>query len=127
MMINFLLIFFACIICILAGLLIWVVLGYRKLKQDFIRLSENVERNNRDIKGMCSAAVSVDNKIYNNREKLNEVVEKIDEFEQGEQEFNPPYYSAIQRVRQGADAEELIQQYGLSREEAELLIRLHGH
>jgi len=32
----------------------------------------------------------------------------------------------IQRVRQGADVAELMQQFGLSRDEAVLLIRLHG-
>lgn len=43
-----------------------------------------------------------------------------------EQQDNQPYYSAIQGVRDGATIDELMQQFGLSRDEAVLLSRLHG-
>ena len=86
-----------------------------------------MERNNRDIAGLCSAAVCVDSRLSDNNEQLNGIVEKVTDFEQHEQQTSQPYHSAIQKVRDGVDAEELIQQCGLSREEAMLLIHLHGN
>ena len=111
----------------IVGVLARLMRGYKKLRQDYIILSKHVERNNRDIAGLCSAAVCVDSRLSDNNEQLNGIVEKVTDFEQHEQQTSQPYHSAIQKVRNGADAEELIQQCGLSREEALLLIRLHGN
>ncbi len=125
-MINVLLLSFVALTIILLGMLVWLVLEHRKLKQSFIRLSDNVQRNNNDIAGICLAAVSVDDRILDNGRQLELVTEKLADSEQNEQQFNHPYSSAIQRIRHGANIEELIEQCSLSREEAELLIRLHG-
>ena len=38
-----------------------------------------------------------------------------------------PYHVAIQKVKAGAGVAEVMQNFGLSKEEATLLIRLHGH
>jgi uncharacterized protein YoxC len=104
----------------------WLFIEYRKLKQRFDALSRYVEQNNKDIAGLCSAAVSVDNSLLDSRDQLKNIVEKITDFEQHEQQTAQPYHNAIQRVRQGADINELTQEYGLSQDEAVLLIRLHG-
>ncbi len=111
---------------ILLGALAWLILEHRKLKQNFILLSNNVQRNNNDIAGICLAAVSVDNRISQNGQQLEVVAEKLVDSEQNGQQLNHPYSSAIGKIRHGANSEELIQQCGLSKEEAELLIRLHG-
>jgi len=123
---NIFLMTFLIITLVITGVLVRLILAYKNLRQDYINLRDYVERNNRDIAGLCSAAVSIDNKISDNNAQLNGIVEKVADFEQHEQKTSQPYHSAIQRVRNGADAEELIQQCGLSREEAMLLIRLHG-
>ena len=123
---NILLISLIVITFILVVALVWVVLEQKKLKQDYVQLSHNIERNNKDIAGLCSAAVSVDNRISENNEQLKAVVEQAVEVEQDEQQLNQSYGSAIQRVRNGEGVEELVHHCGLSREEAELLIRLHG-
>lgn len=122
--------------------LVWVVFSYKKLKQELSILRDDVERNNKDIAGLCSAAVSVDSrllssseqlkgvveKVMDSHEQLKDIVEKVTGFERhGQQESSSqPYHSAIQRIHDGASAEELIKQCGLSRDEAVLLIRLHG-
>lgn len=125
-MINVLLISSIVMTIILLAALAWLILEHRKLKQNFILLSNNVQRNNNDIAGICLAAVSVDNRISYNGQQLEVVAEKLVDSEQNGQQLNHPYSSAIEKVRQGANIEELIQQCGLSREEAELLSRLHG-
>ncbi len=123
---NILLVTFIVITIVIVGVLVWLLQELGKLKRDYRVLSNDVARNNKDIAGLCSAAVSVDRRITHNNEQLKEVAEKVTDFEQYEQQASQPYYGAIQRVRDGATVEELVQQCGLSREEAVLLMRLHG-
>jgi len=130
------------IVVITFMLLVWVVLENKKLKQSLSTLKNDVERNNKDIAGLCSAAVSVDSRLTNSSEQLKDIVEdvaesrdrlrrivdKVSGLEHHEQQDNSSqsYHSAIQRIHEGANAEELIKQCGLSRDEAVLLIRLHS-
>ena len=123
---NSLLITFIIITLLLVAVIVWLALEFKKLKQDFVILDEDVERNNKDIAGLCSAAISVDSKLVDNNKQLDDIAKKVIDFEQLEQPTNQPYHSAIQRVRAGADVDDLVQQCGLSREEAVLLKRLHG-
>ena len=114
------------IAAVILAVLAWLVFENRKLKQRFNILSSYVERNNKDIAGLCSAAVSVDSKLSDSSVKLNDIAEKVTNIKQHDQQASQPYQNEIQRVRDGANAEELIQQCGLSRDEAVLLIKLHG-
>ena len=123
---NVLLIAFIIITLLLVAVLVWLVIEFKRLKQDFMVLREDVERNNKDIAGLCSAAVSVDSKLTDNNKQLDGIAKKVTDFEQLEQSASQPYHSAIQKVRSGADVDDLVQQCGLSREEAVLLKRLHG-
>ncbi len=109
--------------------IIWLIAEQKKLKQQLDLLDDDVERNNKDIAGLCSAAVSVDNRLLDSSDLLKDIVDKVTEFENSVQPEpeSQPYHSAIQRVKNGANIEELTQQCGLSRDEAVLLIRLHGH
>ncbi len=114
------------LVTIVFGILIWLIRENKKLKQRFNILSSYVERNNKDIAGLCSAAVFIDGKLSDSHEQLKDIVEKVTDFEQHEQQGGQPYHDAIQRIRNGATDEELITQCGLSRDEAVLLLRLHG-
>ncbi|MCK4840287.1 MAG: DUF2802 domain-containing protein [Methylococcales bacterium] len=123
---NPLLIVLFVITIIIVSVLVWLLQGYKKLKQDYRILSNSINRNTNDITGLCSAAVSVDTRVSDNNEQLNGIMEKMTDIEQNEQHTNLPYHTAIQRVRNGASIDDLVQQCGLSQEEAVLLIRLHG-
>lgn len=116
------------VLVVVVLVLVWVVIEQRKLKEIFTRLSNNVERNNNDIAGLCSAAVSVDNRISENNEQLKDILVEAEtvDFEQYNQQNGEPYFNAIRGAKDGANVEELVQQYGLSRDEAKLLVRLHG-
>ncbi len=124
---NIILTILVVIIIGIVGVLVWLYFQHNKLRKDLVIVRDSVERNKRDIAGLCSAAVSVDGKLSDNNEQLNDIVEKVADFEQHEQQDSQPYHSAIQRVKNGSTAAELIEQCGLSREEAMLLIRLHGN
>jgi len=111
--------------------LVWLIIEYKKLKQKVTILSSEIERNNKDIAGLCTAAVSVDNRLTDSHDQLTEIVNKVTDFEQYEQQTiqaQPQSYDdAIQRIRNGASVEELTKQCGLSQDEAVLLIGLHGN
>ena len=119
-------ILFTTIALIVIIAMVWLVFEFKKLKHEYNTLYQHLQRNDKDIAGLCSAALSVDKQQSETLQQLDGILESIAGFEQHEQASHP-YHSAIQMVRNGADTEQLIEQCGLSQEEAALLIRLHGN
>lgn len=113
------------VLCVILILLVWLAVDHLKLKRDYRALAEHLNNHNRDIVGLCSASVGVDNRLAEADALLKELSEKIADFEQREEEAKP-YHAIIQKVRSGADVAELTRKFGISRDEAVLLIRLHG-
>jgi len=105
--------------------LLWLALEQRKLKAINQILAEQIDSMSTDIAGLCSAAITVDSRIAISAEKMADLLDKLGDYEHKESEASP-YHSVIQRVRSGASAQELIKECGLSREEAALLIKVHG-
>ena len=124
-MTHFLLAGLAMLFIVIFALIAWLIIAYLKLKRQYRILADHVNNHNRDIAGLCSAAVTVDARMTGADELLNALVEKLSD-DEIEEDAEQPYQNAIQRVRQGANAAELMQKFGLSRDEAVLLIRLHG-
>ncbi len=124
MSINLLILVFAVVVN--SCLLVWLLLEHRRLQREHRALRDFVQRNNQDIAGLCSAAVSVDKHLRSNAQQILELLDKIGhEQHTGHEQPDQPYRHAIQSARSGADIDELIQDYGLSHDEAVLLIRLH--
>jgi len=123
-----LLVALAAVNLILAIVVIRLVLLCRHLSQGLSRLEENVDRNSQDIAGLCSAAVKVDGSVQQQADFIGEIVEKLTELEQQEASgyATSSYQNVIARIHQGASAEQLVHDCGISQEEAKLLIRLHG-
>jgi len=122
-------IFISVALLFIFGTFVWLIQAHRKLKQKVQNLRETIETLKLDVAGLCSAAVSVDKQLANSNEQLMDVVEKVIDFEKNEHQSqsDSSYHSAIQKIQNGANAEELIKQCGINREEAALLIRLHGN
>ena len=78
-----------------------------------------------DMAGLCQAGLSQDNQISEHARQLNRLVERIEDLGRQDQ-GSPSFHAAISAVRKGADAESLVERYGITRDAAELLIRLHG-
>ncbi len=104
---------------------LWLALEQRKLKNINQVLAEQIDSMSKDIAGLCSAAVTVDSRIAMSAEQMADLLDKLGDYEHKESEASP-YHSVIQRVRSGASEQELIKDCGLSREEAALLIKVHG-
>lgn len=103
-----------------------------KLKSECTQLAELVESNKNDLYGLCSAAITVNETTAKTHEQLHElkqqlshVVDKVTELERTDF-VNSAYNVDIRKIRDGANAEDLMKQSELSYDEAALLIRLHG-
>ncbi|MGZ5026962.1 MAG: DUF2802 domain-containing protein [Methylobacter sp.] len=112
--------------------LFWLVCAQLKIKRDYQVLRDIVHGNSNDIAGLCSAALTIDSRIatVDNRiavtdEQIDDLAAKIADVEQNDQSSHP-YSGDIRKVRSGASVDELMQNSGLSHDEAALLIRLHG-
>lgn len=107
----------------LALLLIW-----QKQSQLRSAISENerqLQRHQEELKALYTGAAGVGShlaRLENQVNSLTDRQEQIDIHDPSSQNYN----LAIELVRQGADADELVRQCGLLHEEAELLVRLHG-
>ncbi len=120
------------VIVFMLVLLFWLVRSQLKLKHDYRNLNDIVQMHGNDIAGLCSAALTVDTRIASvdrqlavTEDYVNELAVKLVEAEQNEQSSHP-YSGDIRKVRSGASVNELMQNSGLSHDEAALLIRLHG-
>ncbi len=105
-----------------------------KLRQDYRLLAANFNASHHDIAGLCSAALTVNSRITTIEAQLSKLSAALAEYQQNikpadqrQAESSDTSYSAvIQKVRDGANVNELMHNCGLSRDEAALLIRLHG-
>jgi hypothetical protein len=120
---------------------------HKKLAYNQQLLADQLRRNNEDIAGLCSAALSVDQHLFRHDTQLNSLVNAFNALNQA-----PPsptqagtiqaaqisdsiaekvysengYDSVIAKIRNGMGIEQLVNECGLSRDEAVLLSRLHG-
>jgi biopolymer transport protein ExbB/TolQ len=127
---DYLIAVFTVAIMVNFSLLVWLVVVVYRLQQKLLELERSVDRNGKDLAGLCTAAVNVDSRLTGSDEQLNKLAIMLTEIEQsGSGEVEPAvhsYQSAIAKIQQGASIDELIQDCGLSHEEAQLLTRLHA-
>jgi hypothetical protein len=105
--------------------LVWLVRTHLKLKHDYQILADIVRGHNNDIADLCTAVLTADGHIAATDEKISVLYAKIADYQHNEPSTHP-YNLVIQKVRSGASVSELMQNSGLSQDEAALLIRLHG-
>ncbi|ANE54189.1 MULTISPECIES: DUF2802 domain-containing protein [Methylomonas] len=125
----------------LGELFIFVVLlrlvgSKKRLERELKVLEERLQRSNEDLAGLCSAAVAVDRRLAANDNRLNTIADRVNRPIQAAAPQPHPvqddpvpaqgYEDVIQKIRRGADIDELVRDCGLTRDEALLLMRLHG-
>lgn len=120
----------AVLFLLIAIVLVRLWRGQIKLKQDVLALTAQLERSSDDVAGLCSAAVAVDKRLATNESRLSDMLETISAPHMSSQpsydEEPQGYELAIEKIRRGANVEELVKSCGLTRDEAVLLVRLHG-
>jgi len=83
------------------------------------------ERQQGDVIGLCAAAVRMDERLQQLVCDLDEIRERSEALRQSPESV-VSYQAAIKCIREGGGFEELVSQCGLTREEANLLLRLYG-
>jgi len=122
---NQLIVIIGCATFFLLIALLLLSFSHRKLKLEHKLMQEQVASLNRDLAGLCSAAVRVDTRLAESNIQVNSLVERIDNY--GSDDIvSSAYQSVIEKVQEGISEQDIIKECGLSREEAALLIKLHG-
>ena len=106
--------------------------AYYRLKNQYSSLSTAFDSNAADLGALCSAALIQDKRIYALEQQLLEsVAPRVEkDIENSEDDLPEPgehvYQAAIKGIRQGVNAQQLVDEWGMSKDEADLLVRLHG-
>jgi len=114
------------IIGLFSLVLLWLLMEQHKIKQVNERLVNQIESINQDLAILCSTAVQVDDRLSHNAEQLSKLNEVLNNIQEVDKETSSPYQLIIQKVQSGLNEQALVKEYGLSRDEAALLIKLHG-
>ena len=114
---------------VLLGICLVVVAGValrqRRLSRRLERAQSQIEALSDNFNALCAGAAGVDQRLLQVEQQGRDLAkrqENLDERQRGGQ----PYGEAIQKVHQGATAEQLVEEFGLSQSEAELVVMLHG-
>ncbi|NOU22626.1 MAG: DUF2802 domain-containing protein [Methyloglobulus sp.] len=113
------------LVCIIVMTLVWLVRKHIKINRTYSDIADIVHGNNNDIRELCAAKLTIDDRITAIERQLSALSENISD-NQNNESSKHPYSLAIQKVRSGASVSELMQNSGLTQDEATLLIRLHG-
>jgi len=125
--INILWISFAAVslVCI-AGF--WALLSlYNRQRRELEQARRQIESVSANLAALCSGAVGVDKRVA----RLEKVGRDFRVWQEREQSHDQgqggnSFGRAIQLVRSGATAGKLVEELGLSRNEADLIVMLHG-
>jgi hypothetical protein len=121
-------------IAVMLGLaVVWLLRRQLKLNRECEALSEFVHTVHSELRDLHSTALAMEERMLAAELRSNALndqfeglAERIKDVHQDDTPANHPYSQAIQKVRRGASVSELMQNSGLSQDEAALLIRLHG-
>lgn len=103
----------------LGGWLLW------RQQQRWLELSQGLTRLTTALGTLATGAAGMERRIGRLEQRLQELQRQLEILE-ARQRSARPYDEAIRLVRQGASAQRLVEELGLSPSEAELLIMLHG-
>jgi hypothetical protein len=107
----------------------------KKLERDHEALKAQMQRSGDDVAGLCSAAIMVDRRVSDSEMQLNRLLDHLENAQVSQPQSSGEaladdsaqgYALAIERIRDGANLDDLVRNCGLTRDEAVLLMRLHG-
>ncbi len=97
----------------------------RRRKAQISFLEKRLETLKQTVGALCSSAVGVDRRLNRIERQGRDLEERQDSIE-SQQTTDPPYADAIRLVKEGADADHLVNELGLNRGAADLIIMMHG-
>ncbi|MEJ2619718.1 MAG: DUF2802 domain-containing protein [Candidatus Thiodiazotropha sp.] len=113
------------------ALLLVVFLSYllfidRGRKELLAQQSREIQTLKQTVAALCSSAVGVDRRVNRLERQGRDLEERQENIEQSNLQGDPPYSDAISMVRAGAGPDQLIEELGISRDAADLIIMIHG-
>ncbi|MEW8324018.1 MAG: DUF2802 domain-containing protein [Candidatus Thiodiazotropha taylori] len=111
---------------LLAGFLAYLFFIDHKRKELQAQQSREIQTLKQTVAALCSSAVGVDRRVNRLERQGRDLEERQENIEQSNLQSDPPYSDAISMVRAGAGPDELIQELGISRDAADLIIMIHG-
>ena len=118
----------AVVFLLLVVVLLWVF-SFRREQQRQDELAQHkreIETLKQTVGALCSSAVGVDKRVNRLERQGRDLEERQESMEQHTQYGEPPYADAIRMVREGAGPEQLVNELGISRDAADLIIMMHG-
>ena len=97
-----------------------------KFRSQNARLVRDLDLLRSDFNALCAGAVGVDKRVLRLEQRGRDLQHRQETIEQRQNTSQRPYGEAIHQVQKGADAIRLVEEFGLSRSEADLIVMLHG-
>ena len=113
------------ILVFVVALLVVEVVRILRFSQRENKWQGSVNHLQEDVQALCAGAANLGKHLSVMEQRLRRLSERQDQVEMRDP-VQQPYGHAIRLAQRGADVNELISNCGLSRGEAELLLRLHG-
>jgi hypothetical protein len=123
-----LLIWITLLVLLLLVVVQWVV-QWRGESTRRVALSQykrDIDTLKQTVGALCSSAVGVDRRVNRLERMGRDLEERQETIELSSHPGEPPYSDAIRMVQEGAGAEKLIQELGISRDAADLIIMMHS-
>ncbi len=110
---------------VVGGVAGWLLRRIERLGRAQQALEHKLDQSLETLDAIISGAGGMDRRAGRLEQRLLELQRRIEDLEEARQTTRP-YDEAIRLVRQGAAAERLVEELGLTRSEADLLIMLHA-
>ena len=117
---------FSIVLALLIYFLIQLLLRIRALNSRVNELESRLASTQVSINGLTAGAVGVDKRLRSMEERESEIEHRQESIENLQSQTGVPYGEAIRLVQQGATAERLVEELGLSESEASLITMIHG-
>lgn len=105
--------------------LLFLILQNRQRNEQANQLQRELDILKQTVSALCSSSVGVDRRVNRLERHGRDLAERQDNIESLHQP-DPPYAEAIRMVKEGADADRLVKELGLSQGAADLIIMIHG-
>lgn len=115
----------AVVVLVETGVVVWLWRRQRRLERHLQAWVVGQRRQGQDIAGLCAAGLQIDTRLARLEQGLAETRELLQTRSSTEAGGAASYQTAIELIREGAGVEALVSECGFTREEANLLIRLH--
>ncbi len=109
----------------LLALCLWLMVAGIRRERKLSALQRRFDSLSSSLNALCSGTAGVDERI-SRLERLMRDLDHRQSTMEAQQQGERPFGEAIQLVHQGATAERLVEELGLSRSEADLVVMLHG-